>query len=149
MTVESVFKTLLEADATLVAAATGGIYDLTEAGHMGLNRTSTPSAWDSNGVIKPTILVRERASNPGFNVPDDDGQVMDTRQICEVWFYHDSSFATIATMKNRVYSLLHAKRISGAGRVDWAGDVRPMREIDLDAWVERSDYLIVAIRAGS
>lgn len=149
MTVESVFKTLLEADATLVAAATGGIYDLTEAGHMGLNRTSTPSAWDSNGVIKPTILVRERASNPGLNVPDDDGQVMDTRQICEVYLFEDGGYGTIKSMGDRIYTLLHAKFISGAGRVDWAGNVRPWRDIEVDAWVERHDYLVIAIRAGS
>lgn len=149
MSIESAIKGVLEGDATLAALATGGIYDLTEAGHMGISRTSTPSAFDSTGIVKPTILVKERTANPGLNVGDDAVQTMDVRQICEIWYYHDNSFTTIETMKNRVYSLLQAQRISGAGRVDWAGSIRPVREIDIDAWVERDEYLVIWIRSGS
>ena len=147
MSVESTIKAVLEGDATLLATATGGVWSFDETGHMGISRTLTPTAFDSTGVIKPCVLVAQRNANPGLTVPDDASQVMDVRQVVECYCYSDASFATIATMKDRVYALLHAQRLTGPVRVDWAGDFRGPRDLDLDAWVERSDYLCVYVRS--
>lgn len=149
MSAESAIKAVLEADATLLATATGGIYSFDEAGSEGLNRTTTPSAWDSNGVLKPCIMVSARQANPGYNVPDDGNQSMDVRQVVELYFFQFDGYSAIETMKSRCYVLLHAKRLSGPYRVDWAGDARLGRDLDLDCFVERVDYLTIYIRSGS
>jgi hypothetical protein len=45
-------------------------------------------------------------------------------------------------MRNRVRVLLHAVQLSGTFKCYWAGDMRSQRDTDLDANVERSDYVV-------
>jgi len=147
MSAESTILAVLEADATLLALATGGIYSFDEAGSEGINRTLTPSAFDSNGIVKPCIMVSARNANPGYNVGDDSNQSMDVRQVVECWFFDHAAYSTIESMKDRVYTLLQAQRLSGPYRVDWAGDYRLPRDMDLDAFQERQDWLTIWIRS--
>jgi len=149
MSVESTIYTILHADATLLALATGGVWSFEQTGEKGINRTLTPSAFDSFGLVKPCVLVSARAANPGYNVQDDDGQYTDVRQVVECYLIQDSGYATIESMANRIYTLLQAKFISGAGRVDWAGSIRLGRDLDLSANVLRDDWLCVYLRSGS
>jgi hypothetical protein len=149
MNAESTIKAVLEADATLLALATGGVWSFDETGSEGINRTLTPAAFDANGILKPCVLVSARDANPGFNIADDSGQYMDVRQVVECYLFQFGGYATIESMAARCYVLLHAKMISGAGRVDWAGDRRLGRDLDLDGNVTRVDYLCVYIRSGS
>lgn len=146
MSILSSAKALLEADATLLATATGGCYDYDETGRMGINRTNTSGAFDSNGVIKPTVLIKLRSSTPDYDLVDDSNQTVSLREMLEVWFYGDYNFTAIETMRNRVYVLLHAKQFGGAFLALWQGDVRNQRDIELDAFCERSDYLVKAKR---
>lgn len=140
-------KTRLEADATLLATATGGIYDLTETGRLGINRTNTPAAFDSAGIIKPCVLLRLRSATPDFVLQDDNGQYQSVREAIEVYFYEDSGYTTIETMRSRVYALLHATQVTGAFAIRWAGDIRSSIDFDLNASVERSDYSVVTKRS--
>lgn len=149
MSVESTIRTILAADATLLATATGGVWSFAQTGEKGINRTLTPTAFDSVGIIRPCILVSQRNANPDPSIQDDTGQVMGVRQVCELYFFQDSSYSAIETMKSRCYTLLHAKRLSGMIRTEWAGDIRLGRDLDLNAFVERVDYLNIYIRAGS
>ena len=147
MSALSAAKAILEADATLLATATGGIFDYTETGRQGLSRTITPTAFDSNGIIKPCVLLKLRDAIPDGQLADDASQYVSVRQILEAWFYADSSFAAIETMRDRVFTLLHGKQLTGTFVVRWAGDVRGQRDIELDAFLERSDYLVITKRS--
>lgn len=149
MSVESTLKAVLEADATLLALATGGVWSWDETGEKGLSRTLTPAAFDSFGVIKPCVMVGARAANPDPSIADDTGQIVATRQVVECYIMADSGYSTHESIANRIYTLLQAKMISGAGRVDWAGSIRMGRDLDLNANVLRDDWLTVRIRSGS
>lgn len=141
MTALSAAKAILEADATLLATATGGIYDLDETGRLGINRTLT-SAFDSNEIIKPCVLLKLRSSEPDQALVDEGARYQSTTEMLEVWFYQDTGYSSIETMRDRVWALLHAVQLSGTFMCLWAGDVRQARDTDLDASVERSVYQV-------
>lgn len=148
MSILSAAKNILEADATLLALATGGIWDFDETGRMGIGRTNTPGAFDqATEIIKPCLLIKLRSSVPDYILADDSNQYVSLRETLEVWFYADLSFSPIENMRSRVYVLLHAKQFGGAFMSYWQGDVRNQRDIELDSWVERSDYLVRAKRS--
>lgn len=136
---------ILVADtATLVATATGGIYTPDTTGRLGINRGTVPGAFDSTtGNIKPCILLKLRSAIPDGLLRDDANQYSSVRQIIECWFYQHSGYATIETMRDRVYALLHARQLAGTFQVFWQGDIRGggFRDLELDASVERSEYL--------
>ena len=135
-------KALLEADATLLATATGGVWDIDEAGRLGLSRTTTPGAFDATGRVKPCVLLKLRDRRPFGGLADDAGQYVSTRQVLEVWLYEDTGYAAIDVMRQRIYVLLHGQQLSGTFAVQWEGDVRGARDLELDASVERSDYAV-------
>lgn len=147
MSVLSAAKTILEADATLVAAATGGIWDYDETGRLGINRTTTPAAFDSNEILKPCVLLKLRSSTPDGILADDASQYTSVREMLEVWFYEEEGYTNIETMRNRVYALLHAQQLTGTFQVLWQGDVRGQRDVEMDASVERSDYLAITSKS--
>ncbi len=148
MGILSTVKALIEADATLLATATGGVWDYDETGRMGPSRTTTPTAFDGYGRIKPCVLLKTRDRVPDGALVDDADQLTSYRQILEVWLYEDKGYANIDTMADRVYALLHGKRLSGTFHVAWTGDLRPgQRDLDLDTNLQRSDYLIRATRS--
>lgn len=148
MSALSAWKTVLEADGTLVAAATGGIYDFDETGRLGLSRTLTPGAYDSNGLIKPCILLKQRSATPDYQLADDTNQYVSVQEMLEAWFYEEDGYSNIETMRDRVYALTHTVQLTGTFQVLWAGDLRPgIRDDDLDANVERSDYQVYLPRS--
>jgi hypothetical protein len=139
----SAAKAILEADGTLLATATGGIWDFDETGRLGLSRTLTGAAFDSNEVIKPCVLLKLRTSQPDYILADDANQYVSVKEIIECWFYEDTGYSNIETMRDRVYVLLHTKQLTGTFQVLWAGHFRPaVRDDELDANVERSDYQV-------
>lgn len=142
MSALSAAKTILEADATLLATATGGVWDYDETGRKGLSRTLTPTAFDANGIVKPCVLLKLRDAVPDGMLVDDGSQTQSLREVLEVWCYQDSGYGAIETMQARVYTLLQAVQLTGTFGCWWAGDVRGLRDTDLDASVSRSDYLV-------
>lgn len=147
MNVETTIATILAADATLLATATGGVHTFNSTGRLGINRTGTPTAFDSNGLVKPCVLVRLRSSTPDPTIQDDDGQYVAARSMVECWIYQDSGYASIETMHDRIYALLHAKRVSGFFRIEWAGTIRGQYDYDLSAAVERADFQCLSKRS--
>ena len=61
MSRETDFETRMEADATLAAILTGGVYTSGAVGELGITRETTSAAFDSNGYLKPCALVRQCA----------------------------------------------------------------------------------------
>ncbi len=147
MTILSTIKTLLEGDMTLAALATGGIFDLSETGPNGINRTTTTGAFDSAGIIKPCILLKSRGGVPDYALADDTSQMTSLKEAIECWLYQDAAYDQITAMGLRIYALLHAKTLSGTFVVYWAGDTQPFRDLDLDAFGVRSQYTAVAKRS--
>lgn len=141
-------KTILTGDATLMATCTGGVWLHSDTGmRTGLSRTTTPAAFDAGGIIRPVIVLNMRNPTPDYTLADDADQSVSLRQMLECWMYEDSGYAAIDTMTNRVYALLHAKRLAGTFAVRWDGDfLRGQRDTDIDANVQRSDYMTRAIR---
>lgn len=143
----SAAKTLLEADATLIALATGGVWDWDETGRMGINRSNTlTSAAFTNGIIKPCLLLKLRSSVPFGDIADDAAQVVSARDMLEVWAYQDAGYSTITSMLNRVYTLLQGKQVGGFS-CRWQFKAQPPRDIEMDANVERDDYAVVYLRS--
>lgn len=148
MSVISAAKALLEADVTLLATATGGIFDFDETGRMGIGRTNTPGAFDqTTEIIKPCVLVKTRAPVADYILADDSNQMVSYTEALECWCYQDSGFAAIETMTARIYTLLHARQFGGAVMCYWQANIRfPVRDIELDANVERVEFRVHAKR---
>lgn len=147
MTTQTAIKAILAADSTLLATATGGVWDITATGRLGINRTSTPSAFDTYGIIKPCVLVRMRSATPDYILADDANQYTSVREMIECWLYESDGIANIDIMKLRIYALLHAKQLAGTFAVRWQGDTSIMRDITRDVNILRSDYLAVVKRS--
>jgi hypothetical protein len=130
----------------LVGLATGGIYDRSAIGRLGLNRNNplTANAFDGNKNIKPCIVARIRSAVPvaeGFAV---EGQ----REVLWLWFYDFNGYAAITSMRARVYVLLQDKRVGGITcRHTLTGD--QTQDIDLDACVQAEDYAIWSLKTGA
>lgn len=140
-------KALLEADATLLALATGGIWDWDETGRKGINRSNTlTTAAFVNGMIQPCLLLKLRTDLPFGEIGDDAEQVTGARAMLEVWGYQDSGYASIRGMLDRVYSLWQGKRLGGYV-CRWAGDFQLPRDIEMDACVERAEYAVIYLRS--
>lgn len=141
-------KTILEADsANLVLLATGGIYDWDETGRMGIgrNNAATAAAFTS-GIIKPCLLLKLRTSVPFGGVADDSLKVVSTREMLEVWAYQDSGYSTIKSMLDRVYALIQGERLGGYV-CRWAMTLELLRDVEMDANVERSDFAVIVLKS--
>lgn len=141
-------KTLLDADATLLALATGGIWDWDETGRMGINRsnTLTTAAFTAGLIIKPCLLLKLRSSVPFGSIAEDAERIVSARDMLEVWAYQHTGYSTIKSMLARVYTLIQGQRLGGYV-CRWAMSVEPLRDIDMDASVQRDDYAVVFLRS--
>lgn len=110
-------KTLLEADATLMATLTGGIYH-----RGGINRTATPDAYDTAGKLEPCAVIALETTTP-LGPADFDFET--------VWFavylYEEEggAYAHIDTAADRVRALLHRQTVTIS-----AGGVHEIRHAD-------------------
>lgn len=139
-------KAILQADATLLALATGNIYDFDETGRLGINRTNTESSFD-NGIIKPCLLLKLASSVPFGEIADDSAKITGVREILEVWAYQDSGYSTIKSMLDRVYTLLQGTQLGGFS-CRFAQKVQPpVRDIEMDANVEYDRYAVIALKS--
>lgn len=146
MTIETSIVTHLEADATLTALLTGGLYSSTETGRLGISIDSTPDAYD-NGFLLPCAIVKARALTPTNELADADGQFMTTRQVIEVWLYDDgrADYSTLEAARSRIYALLQDQHedITGAVSIQWAGNLDDLRDETLhNACLLRQDWQV-------
>ncbi len=143
----SIPASLKTAITSVASTATGGIYTEEDVGRLGVNRTTLAAAFTS-GIIRPTIYIKSREARA---VPGQ-GDVIDNREAAEVviefWLYQHTGYTTINTMRGAIFDLLHLKQVSGVLQIRWVGDVRGQRDTDLDASVERSDYVVTYINRG-
>ena len=98
----------LEADVTLMALLTGGLYAATE-----ISRQLTPNAFDANAEIEPCGLVALEVETPVG--PHDTG----SRAYFTVTFYERVGFTTIDAALARAYAVLHRQKIGAATDHVW------------------------------
>jgi hypothetical protein len=106
MSVSQQIKDILDADATLMALLTGGLYTFDETGHLGIGTTSTPAAFDGARLM-PCGVVKARAEIATGEIKDQANKVTSTNQVVEIWLYEPDSTETIEEAAERVYNLLH------------------------------------------
>jgi len=109
---------LLEADATLMAILTGGVYDRRE-----INRTLTPAAYDVRGQLRPCAVVTISATTPE-TIPDRPFETV----FFQVWLYEaeGNHYAAIGPAADRIRALLHTKTVTITG----TGAVHEIRHAD-------------------
>lgn len=97
---KSIIASHLTNDATLMSLLTGGVvYDKIE-----INRQITPSAFDSNGIIKPCVLIK---ANDIANVFE-----LTAQQIFDIFIYTPPLSSSEAIVE-RLYTILNDAYISG------------------------------------
>jgi hypothetical protein len=101
---EDDFANRMEADATLMATLTGGVYAAGEVGLEGISRDTTPSAF-SSGYLLPAALVRQRSDVPDNAVWDEATQHTSFRQVVEIYLYEDRGYSSIDTAAERLFQL--------------------------------------------
>ena len=124
----------LQDDATLAALLTGGVYDGESTPTV--NRQATPDAFDAFGEMLPCALVKAESATPWGPLHDSG------RLYLLVWLYDQHDYTVIETARNRVYTLLHREKVSGA---DLIYDVRHANDV-LGAEVQGLEVAMIASR---
>ena len=108
---------LLQADVTLMAILTGGVWERRE-----INRTLTPSIYTATGAMKPCAVVLVEATSPVGPAQFDFEQV-----FFLVWLYEESGnhYSAIDLARDRVRALLHRQSVAIT-----AGCVHEIRHAD-------------------
>lgn len=116
MSFEAEVAAILDADATLDALLTGGIYTSSAVGPLGITRDTVPAAFDADGYLKPCALVRQRDRVPVGDVLDYDAKLESARQVVEVWLYDDqgNGYATLDSAAARIRTLLMGEQLTGS-----------------------------------
>lgn len=135
------------ADATLTAILTGGVYTSAEVGHNGITQDSTPSAFDVNGNLKPTALVKNRELIPDGQVQDFIAQHTSANQVVEIWLYEERGYTNIDLAKARLYTLFQGYQFSTGFEVEWVNTVERQKDEGAlaGASVERQDWFVSTI----
>lgn len=126
---------LLNADATLVALLTGGIYGFEYAGRKGLNRIEVVQAYiKKTGLLKPLCIIYESAAIPTGEAINPATGYMSTVTPIRGWVYDDgdAGYGTVATAEARMYRDLNFCRLSGAFQILWGTTLKDRREPLLD-----------------
>lgn len=118
MSREDDFQTLLEADGTLMAILTGGVYTKAETGRDGITRDATPDAF-SSGFLVPCALVKQRGLVPDNAIRDSEEQETSAAQVVEIYIYEDSGYTNIDAAVARIKTLLVGHLFSDSFEVEW------------------------------
>lgn len=147
MSLETDIKAVLDADTGaggVKTLCTGGIYAFEATERLGINRDSTPNAFDgTTGLLKPCCIIREREEVPDNGVRDI--AVASVRQVVELWFYDDgdAAYTTAKAARARAFVLLDEQMI-GTDKVipRFVGNnINTGRDVSLDnALMLRADY---------
>jgi hypothetical protein len=148
MSLEDSIKAVLAADGTFAGLMTGGIYAYEDTGLLGFSRDSIPAAFDSNGRVKPSCVVKVRAAIPDSQIRDEDAQLMSYRQVVEIWLYEALGYDTILAATVRAFALLHGKRIASR-KLLWAGDLPTFFDEGMGFNSGRTDFQANGVRTAS
>lgn len=141
-------KTLLDADVTLTALLTGGIYTNTTISEIAVNRHTSPSAFQPGNLsfLRPLLIINQRVERPMGGLADSDTSYQSTYQIVELWYYNDrgAGYATLDSAASRVYTLLNGERLTGAFDVRRISHLASRDSAYQNAPIINDEYAIVA-----
>jgi hypothetical protein len=120
LSVSNVVKAILEADTSLNAILTGGIYDFEETDRRGITFQNTPAAFNGP-LINPCAIIHARRELPLSSIKDEAAQVTAVSQAIEIWIYQEAGYDAIELAMQRIYTLLQDKNFTGLGRMQYAG----------------------------
>jgi hypothetical protein len=135
MTLRDDVKTVLDADAELVALLTGGIYDASDLEGSEITRQSAPDAFDANGEILPCALIR--LGTNAQTGPYDASQ----RTSIRIFYYQRSGYDVIDQAIDLVRVDLDRKQIgSTIWEVRWSSNLRDMYDQALNCSMAQSTF---------
>lgn len=114
MTIEEQIVAVLEADNELMALLTGGVYTYQEIGVEGFRRgaeSPTSAAFDENGELLPSALVRESGVVPFGNVRNPAKGFMAQTQLVAIYLHEMRGHEVITPASERIYELLENRRL--------------------------------------
>lgn len=147
MSRESDFKTRMDADATLMAILTGGVFVSGSLGPLGITRDTAPGAFDGNGYLKPCALVRQRPSIADLQVVDQIALAASATQVVEIYLYEDTGYTSIDSALSRLFILFFGYQFTDSFPAEWIGTIDRERDQGaLDgASMARQEWLIADV----
>lgn len=144
MTLGTDVQAVLDADATLAAVLTGGVYAQDSVGEI--SRQNTPGAFDGNAELLPCALVGEGTETPrGPYRHAGSGDSVQTPII--IYFYEREGYVNTSTAMERVLTLLNRQRIgSGTWRLEYESSIRNQADQTLEASLEMMRFVGVRLR---
>ncbi len=145
---EAEFVAAMQADTTLMATLTGGVYAAGSLGREGLTREAAPGAFAADGWLKPAAVVRQRGLVPDGAVRDAGSGDTSAVQVVEIYLYQDAGYAAIDVALDRLYALLSGLALTGAFAPEWTNTIDRQRDTGaLDgASLARMDWAVYQIR---
>lgn len=144
MSREADFVTRMEADATLMATLTGGVYSYASLGRDGLTRDAVAGAFDANGFLKPMAVVKQGANTPDNQVVDFDSQDVTAVQVVEIWLYEDEGYTNIDAAMTRLFALFFGYQFGDTWELELIGGIDRQTEQGqlLGSSMSRQDWAV-------
>jgi hypothetical protein len=131
--------TLLAADTTLLSYLTGGIHNAGEVGEI--SRQNAAEAFDADDELLPCALVKGEVETP-VTGPYRNAAAA----YVLVVLYQQAGTGQIDPALERVFTLLHNRKLSGTWRLWHAGDLRDQEDQAIEARMHVSRYQCIRLR---
>lgn len=138
-------KTVLTANAPLMAILTGGVHTRDEVGEISM--TNTAAAFDANGELKPCALVAlgTEVKRPGI---DHTGIGVAVQTPLIIYFYERSGYTNISAAMDLTFTLLSGKKIgTSTWRVEYENEIKEQTDQALDCPLGMQRFVVVRRRA--
>lgn len=144
MSREEQIATILQADSSLTAILSGGIFVSGDLGPAGITRDSCPDCFDADGYLLPCAIVKQRGDIPTFEAGDVAGKVTSANQVIELWLYQDTTYTAIDAAKPNIYRLLQGAVLPDSFEIYLSNTLSRQRDTGAlqDASMERVDYVV-------
>lgn len=131
-----------------MAILLGSVFKSGTVGPLGITRDTAAGAFDANGYLEPSALVKQRGNVPTGDVEDYTDQSTSASQIVEVWIYEDSpGYTNIDAAAQRIYDLFQGHQLTGTFEIRLANVLDRQRdEGSLNgASLARLDWQVISI----
>jgi hypothetical protein len=137
MSLSDDIKIALEADNDLMALLIGGVHIEVEE----ISRQNTPAAFDANGEIHPSALLKE-----GVEIKSGP-HTHSVQTPMTIYLYQRQGYAVIEAARDLIYSLLHEQRIGEkTWQIFYESSVMQQRDTALDCALSSMRFVTVRSR---
>lgn len=154
MTREAEVKVLLLADPTVTAIVEDRIYTEGEIGIEGIRRgddSPTNNAFDADGMILPSIFVREGSLIPYGNVRSLKDKFIALSQMVSLYFIEFRGSDQILLLKDRTCEILEGIRLGRSFPIWWVSETPPVPDTGpvANSTTLRQDWIVVSTRSSN